>query len=850
MDSGQPELDPQRTLTIGPTPASGAGPRDPDHPTIARYRIVSLIGEGGMGAVYEAEQDQPRRTVALKVIKPGMASPDMLRRFEQEALALGRLQHSGIAQIYEAGSAESPYGPQPYFAMEFIRGRGLRDYADAQKLTTEQRLDLMAKICDAVQHAHQRGLIHRDLKPANILIDETGQPKILDFGVARLTDRDAQATSKTDVGQLIGTLAYMSPEQVLADPLELDTRSDVYALGVILYELLAGRLPYNIGTRLHEALQAIRDVEPTPLGSVNRAFRGDIETIAAKALEKDKARRYSSAAELAADIRHYLADEPVTARPPSLSYQAQKFARKNKVLVGGAVAVLLALVGGIVASTWQAARANLAEQAAVKDRDRAVSAERAATEDRNRAVAAEAQARKDRDAAVEQKTRADSEAAIATAVSDFMQKNLFEQASGQTQGKADLSVRAALDRASGKIADQYGKQPLVEAGVREAIVSAYMTLGAYPEARPQAERVVALRTRLQGEEHPATLKAMTTLGALYMLQNDAAADALVAKAYRIQQRVLGEGHETTLSSKLLLGGLYVRQRKFDLAKSTVTATFETARKSLGPNHQITQGAQQTLRAITVVQPQQPNRDKLIGQLGDLATDYEALNLNSVPQMSAAILVRASALVAQRDFQGAEALYRRGLEVTRGAGTEDINLLRGLVTALQNQNKDQEMEPFLVSLIALERRTRSENDQQTRVDMGNLSRVYVRLGKYAESEAVTREVRDAQARGLGAENLNTSISAANMAWLLWKQRKNAEAENTLRPTLALLEKTSPDAWERYSAQALLSTILSDPIRLAEAVNAMSQRQPTPNSGISFFNLDEAKAALEQVQQRKP
>ena len=194
---------------------------------IARYRIIRLIGEGGMGAVYEAEQDQPRRTVALKVIKPGLASPELLRRFEQESQALGRLQHPGIAQIYEAGTADTGFGPQPYFAMEFIRGRSLKEYADEHQLTTRARLEMVAKVADAVHHAHQRGLIHRDLKPGNILVDETGQPKILDFGVARVTDSDAQATMQTDVGQLVGTLAYMSPEQVLADPLELDTRSDV-----------------------------------------------------------------------------------------------------------------------------------------------------------------------------------------------------------------------------------------------------------------------------------------------------------------------------------------------------------------------------------------------------------------------------------------------------------------------------------------------------------------------------------------------------------------------------------------------------------------------------------------------
>jgi serine/threonine protein kinase len=280
--------------------------------------------------------------VALKVIKPGFATAETLRRFQHESQALGRLQHPGIAQIHEASTADTGFGPQPYFAMELIRGCALRQYAEEKHLDTRQRLELMAKICDAVEHAHQRGVIHRDLKPGNILVDETGQPKILDFGVARVTDSEVQLTTHTDLGQLIGTLAYMSPEQVTGDPLVVDTRSDVYALGVILYELLAGKLPYAVDRKLlPEAVHVIREDEPARLSSINRTYRGDIETIVAKALEKDKARRYGSAAAFASDIRRYLADEPITARRPSASYQLQKLARRHKALVAGTAAVFL-----------------------------------------------------------------------------------------------------------------------------------------------------------------------------------------------------------------------------------------------------------------------------------------------------------------------------------------------------------------------------------------------------------------------------------------------------------------------------------------------------------------------------
>ena len=308
------------TLPLAAAPSASPVPEPPAHPlpaSIGNYRIVRLLGEGGMGAVYEAEQDQPRRRVALKVIKAAWASPEMLRRFEQESRALGRLQHPGIAQIYEAGSADAGFGVQPFFAMELIHGKPLVEYANEHKLNTRQRLELMIQVCDAVHHAHQRGIIHRDLKPGNILVDETGQPRILDFGLARATDSDAQATRQTDMGQLLGTLAYMSPEQVLADPYALDTRSDVYALGVILYELLAGKMPYTLSRHLHEAVRTIQVTDPAPLSAVSRVYRGDIETIVAKALEKDKERRYASAAGLAGDIRRYLNDEPIIARRPA-----------------------------------------------------------------------------------------------------------------------------------------------------------------------------------------------------------------------------------------------------------------------------------------------------------------------------------------------------------------------------------------------------------------------------------------------------------------------------------------------------------------------------------------------------
>ena len=409
--------DADSTVDFAPLPNTGAKA----HPkAIGRYRILRMIGEGGMGVVYEAEQEHPRRIVALKIIKPSVASAETISRFEHEAHALGKLQHPGIAQIYEAGTADTGFGPQPYFAMELIRGLTPREYVAQHNLSVRERLELVAKIAEAVHHAHQRGLIHRDLKPNNILVDDTGQPKVLDFGVARAVDDEAQHTHNTDPGQLVGTLAYMSPEQVLADANEIDTRTDVYALGVLLYELLTGRLPYNTNRKLHEVLAAIRQEDPTMLGTLDRVYKGDVETIAAKALEKEKSRRYASAAELAADIRRYLTDQPITARPPTATYQLIKFARRNRTLVAGVTGVFTVLVCGVTVSSWQAVRARRAEHEALAqldranaERDRATAAQGIANAERDRANIAQQEASAERNRALTAEGTARREADLA-----------------------------------------------------------------------------------------------------------------------------------------------------------------------------------------------------------------------------------------------------------------------------------------------------------------------------------------------------------------------------------------------------------------------------------------------------
>ena len=321
---------------------------------IGHYHIRRVIAMGGMGIVYEAVQEHPHRTVALKVMRVGVTSKSALRRFQYEVQTLARLRHANIAQIYEAGMHEDPSipgDPVPYFAMEYVpNARPLIEYANDKNLDVRQRLALFTRICDAVDHGNQLGIIHRDLKPGNILVGADGEPKIIDFGVARATDSDLTLTTvQTDVGQMIGTLQYMSPEQCEADPHALDTRSDVYSLGVLLYELLCDRLPYDVQrVALHEAARVIREQMPPRPSSIKRVLRGDVETITLKALEKDRTRRYQTAGQFGRDIQHYLDDEPILAHPPSMLRRLERIARTHRRQVAVAAMAVVALGVGVL----------------------------------------------------------------------------------------------------------------------------------------------------------------------------------------------------------------------------------------------------------------------------------------------------------------------------------------------------------------------------------------------------------------------------------------------------------------------------------------------------------------------
>jgi tetratricopeptide (TPR) repeat protein/predicted Ser/Thr protein kinase len=845
--------------------AKSPEPGAPSHPAaIGRYRIVRLLGEGGMGTVYEAEQEEPRRVVALKVIKLGLATPDRLRRFRQESQALARLQHPGIAQIYESNTAETGFGRQPFFAMEFIRGLPLKQYAEVHQLNTRQKLVLLVNVCEAVHHAHQRGLIHRDLKPGNILVDETGQPKILDFGVARVIEAeaqegDSQPTMQTGLGQLVGTLAYMSPEQVLGDPLEVDTRSDVYALGVILYELLSGRLPYEVNHRqLPEAVHTIREEEPASLSSIGRNYRGDIETLVRKALEKDKARRYASAADLGADIQRYLNDEPLTARPPSASYQLQKFARRHRGLMAGLAAVFVVLLAGVAVSTEEAIRASAAEQASKR-------AERAAIDDRNRAMAAEATAVQERNRAVTEKQRADDESATAKAINDFLQNDLLAQAGARAQAgrgtkpDPDLKVRTALDRAAADIAQKFDKQPLVEASIRQTIGNAYFELGIYPEARKQTERAFELRRRLLGEDHPDTLSVMNDLSTVYRDEGKyAQAEPLASNVLEIRRRLLGEEHPDTLDSMNALGLLYRYEGKSAQAEALLSKALEIRRRISGEDHPATLFAMNNLGYVYQVEGKYTQAEAVLSKLLEIRRRVSG---QEHPATLMATDNVATVYYRQREYAQAESLFAKNLEIRRHVlGEEHPDTLDtmnnlGAVYRAEGKFEQAEMllsrvletkrrvlgeehpstlismlnvavlfgykgeyskaEPLMVRGVDLQRRLLGEEHPDRLAGMNRLAALYSDEGKYPEAEALFTNVLKVQVRVLGQVHPDTLNSWDGLGRLQLREHKYVEAEATLRDVLKGYEKVMPESWERYNCQSMLGGSLEGQKKYTEA-----------------------------------
>ncbi len=447
---------------------------------IGPYRIAAVLGEGGMGVVYRAEQTEPvKRTVALKLIRGGSDFADVAARFEAERQALAVLEHPAIADVLGAGETDDG---NPYFVMEYVDGVPISAYCVENRLNVEDKLRLFAEVCDAIQHAHQKGIIHRDLKPTNVLVTEQAgspRPKVIDFGIAKAAGvKLSEKTLATEHGAMMGTPAYMSPEQAEGTGLDIDTRTDVYALGIMLYELLVGRVPVDpeeLGfVRFLGQLLSQDTTPPTP-GEVDSSVAGDLDWITMKAIEKDRERRYESPAELAADVRRFLADEPVSARPPSTSYRLQKFVRRNRAGVIAGLGAAIVLVVAAIASVTGFVRAVRAESLAVSETERAT-----------------------------------EEATTAGAVADFL-VGLFESANPSAAGRPDVTARDVLEQGVATIEEELAGQPAVQARLLTAMADAYEGMGDAFQAESLFRRVLPISESARGPAHPDVAAALENM---------------------------------------------------------------------------------------------------------------------------------------------------------------------------------------------------------------------------------------------------------------------------------------------------------------------------------------------------
>jgi serine/threonine protein kinase len=738
---------------------------------IGRYTLEKLIAEGAMAAVYLARQVNPQRAVALKLVRCSLPLVDVAARFKREAEALGRLAHPNIARIYEAGvHRQDPAAALPFIAMEYVDGPSITRFARDRKLSREQRIGLMIQVASAVHAAHQQAVIHRDLKPANVLVDPTGQPKVLDFGIARILGADEKhQTWQTTAGVLLGTPGYMSPEQAAGRIDEVDVRCDVWSLGVMLHELLTDRLPIEVkDTSIAEVLRRIETTEPAPISRLDRTLRGDLETVVMTALAREKQRRYSSAQALADDLRRVLEYEPIQARPPTRWYRTRKFVRRHRVGFAIATVFVLLLIGTTIFSSVQFVRAR-------RERDKA------------------------------------------QAINLFLQEMI--SAADPSVGSKDITVLQALHAAEARIGRGFVSQPLLEAEVRSTLGWTYFNLGEYDRANQQIARAVELRTTSGHGDQPEAIDDQCRLATVLRWQYRPQEALDIARAaYERSMRSLGANHPSTVALLDPIAGAAHDMGDLEAAERGYVNAVAVNQRVMGAENEQTLTAMNNLAVVLTDRGKYAQAEAILRELvarrqkrGHLTPALISNRLN----LAVVISEQGRLADAERELRALAADAQKAL----GADHDSTLTVRtNLSETLQRLGKLDEA--LSLQRDAMQQRLKANggvNHDTSIKELNNYASLLNQAERFDEARQYAQQALDAATALHGHEHLTVAASKGNVAGALDGLKRHSEAESLYRQVIAFYEaQLGPDHPRTLIQKNNLAACLISQTRGPEAI----------------------------------
>jgi non-specific serine/threonine protein kinase/serine/threonine-protein kinase len=728
---------------------------------IGPYRLIQVLGEGGMGIVYEAEQLEPvRRHVALKIVRFGMDTRQVVARFMTERQALAAMDHPYVAKVFDAGQTEAG---RPYFVMELVDGIPLLDYCDTNRLSIRERIELFVLICQAVQHAHQKGVIHRDLKPSNILVaSEAGVaiPKIIDFGISKAIglDEHDRITNLTLAGHALGTPAYMSPEQAGMGRIDIDTRTDVYSLGVVLYEVLAGCLPADPAKNGYAAflllladgqLEPLRPSSHATAAGLRRQVEGDLDWIVMKSLEVDRGRRYDTAMALAEDLRRYLREELVSARPPTIPYRFRKFVRRHRVQVAAAVVTSVALLAGTVAAGVGMMSAKRAEATAKQ------------------------------------------EAATSSQVSDFLVR-LFTLANPQEEPGKPTTVRELLERGASSIERDLKEQPIVQANLFGTVSKVYEALGRYPESKLFAEKSMALPHAPGPAGDLQTAAVLLQLGrANQRLGDMEQTRKLYEQALALRMQVLGENHLDVARVLNNLGAVHGQMERYDEAISAHQRALAIQRRIGGPDHR---DVGHSLRGLAIVEDRKGNVEAGLKYFRGAQAIFEKTYGENHVFTAAGLQDIAVSLKTLHRLDEAQQLLERSLVILKrvhGPNHPDVSFSEhSLALVLVGQGKLRAALPILEDGFRIRMTTMGPDNPRTSDIAESLGTLWATLGDLEKSRQLLEQALRGHLRAYGPDHSSTLETRADLALTLVKSGRYDEAMPHLRDVLAKDASPSP------------------------------------------------------------